>query len=81
MNDPGCEELAGFPVAVFSTTANSWIDSGAFLENMKHVNEFVAKKQLQPPVVMFVDGHLTHISLIQVGILPQKKDYLVLFAA
>jgi len=75
VNDPRCVERAGFPIAVYSTTANGWIESGAFLEYMKTVNEFVTKKQLQPPVVMFVDEHLTHISLIQVILFDAVKSW------
>ena len=36
--------LADFPEAVYSTTANGWMDSGAVLEYMKTVYEFVTTK-------------------------------------
>jgi len=56
-------ELSGFPDAIYSTTPNGWMDSSAFLEYVKQIDAFVENKGIRKPVILFVDGHSTHICL------------------
>jgi len=55
--------LSGFPDAIYSTTPNGWMDSAAFLEYVKQIDAFVDNKGIRKPVILFVDGHSTHICL------------------
>jgi len=55
--------LSGFPDAIYSTTPNSWVDSAAFLAYVKQIDAFVDNKGIRKPIILFVDGHSTHLCL------------------
>ncbi|KAH3701598.1 hypothetical protein DPMN_076587 [Dreissena polymorpha] len=42
--------LAGFSEAVYTTTANGWMNRSAFLEYIKVIDRFVIDKNIQKPV-------------------------------
>ncbi|XP_060791261.1 homeobox and leucine zipper encoding b isoform X2 [Neoarius graeffei] len=55
--------LSDFPEAIYGHTDDGWMDSDLFFEFLKHFVKFVEEKHIQFPVILFVDGHSTHISL------------------
>ncbi|XP_053406593.1 uncharacterized protein LOC128559316 [Mercenaria mercenaria] len=55
--------IQGFPEAIYGQTSNGWMDSELFVEFLKHFNTFVIEKCIQKPVILYVDGHSTHMSL------------------
>ena len=52
-----------FPEAIYGQTPSGWMDSELFVEFLKHVNAFVAEQSIQKPIILYVDGHSTHLSL------------------
>lgn len=55
--------LSGFPEATYSTTPNGWMDSETFVEFLKQLFTFAKQKEIKFPIILFVDGHSTHMSL------------------
>ena len=58
--DIGVEE---FPEAIYGHSDNGWMDSPLFVAFLEHLDNFVTEKQITRPVLLFVDGHSTHMSL------------------
>ena len=55
--------LSGFPGAIYGHSANGWMDGDLFTSFVHHFHEYVKSQGIQLPVILFVDGHSTHISL------------------
>lgn len=55
--------LSGFPEAIYGHSANGWMDGELFTSFVNHFHEYVMSKNIPLPVILFVDGHSTHISL------------------
>jgi hypothetical protein len=55
--------IESFPEAIYGHTDNEWMDSALFLSFLKELNCFVTSKSITKPVLLFVDGHSTHMSL------------------
>ena len=53
--------LSGFPEATYAATKNGWMDSDTFVEFLKSLYPFGKSQNIQFPVLLFVDGHSTHI--------------------
>ena len=53
----------GFPEARYATTKAGWMDSDTFLAFLEMLHEFVKAQKIELPVLLFVDGHSTHLSL------------------
>ncbi|XP_060583014.1 uncharacterized protein LOC132739337 [Ruditapes philippinarum] len=58
------DALSGFPEAIYGHSANGWMDSDLFLSFLREFNAFVDDKSIHKPVILFVDGHSTHISRV-----------------
>ena len=54
--------LASFPEAIYAATPNGWKDSSTFVHFLQAVTDFLEKKQISTPVLLFVDGHSTHLT-------------------
>ena len=55
--------ISGFEEAVYGHTDNGWMDSGLFVEFLVHLVEFAKGKGITFPILLFVDGHSTHMTL------------------
>lgn len=55
--------LDGFQDALYAVTKNGWMDSEAFVDFLSHLVKYAKAKEIQFPVILFVDGHSTHMSL------------------
>jgi hypothetical protein len=55
--------IGEFPDAIYGMSDNGWMDSQLFLSFLHHLDVFIGQKQIQRPVILFVDGHSTHMSL------------------
>ena len=55
--------LEGFEDALYAVTKNGWMDSEAFVDFLKHHVEFAKAEKIKFPIILFVDGHSTHLSL------------------
>ena len=55
--------LDGFPEARYETTIAGWMDSDTYLVFLEMLHEFVKAQKTELPVLLFVDGHSTHLSL------------------
>ena len=54
--------MEGFPDALFGCSENGWMDSELFCSFLKYFVAFVKEKQISFPVILFVDGHSTHMT-------------------
>ena len=55
--------LAGFQEATYTATQNRWMDSATFVAFLKSLFSFVKLKEIPLPIILFVDGHSTHMTL------------------
>lgn len=55
--------LVGFPKATYACTSNGWMDLSTFVAYLQSLHDFVRSKQIMLPVLLFVDGHSTHMTL------------------
>lgn len=55
--------LEGFQDALYAVTKNGWMDSDAFVDFLKHLVAYAKSKEIRFPIILFVDGHSTHMSL------------------
>ncbi|XP_033753176.1 uncharacterized protein LOC117336676 [Pecten maximus] len=55
--------IADFPDAIFGQTDSGWMDSDLFVAFLEHFVKFVKEKGIEFPVILFVDGHSTHMTL------------------
>lgn len=60
LRDTGME---GFPEAIYGVSNKGWMDSDLFLQFLQHFIAFVTEKCITLPVLLFIDGYSTHISL------------------
>ena len=51
-----------FPEAFYGTTENGWMTMQAWNDWLYHFNEFVNSRQIQKPVVLFVDHYGVHVN-------------------
>ena len=58
--DSGIHE---FPEAIYGQTVNGWMDSELFVEFLKHLDAYIKEHSIPKPVILYVDGHSTHMSL------------------
>ena len=54
--------MEGFDDAYFQNTPNGWINKEVFLSFLRHV--FIPNLNCRKPVVLFINGHSSHRSLI-----------------
>ena len=59
LRDVGIEN---YPDAIYGKSANGWMDSPLFATFLDHFSSFVDSKNIPKPVILFVDGHSTHLS-------------------
>ncbi|XP_069109467.1 uncharacterized protein [Argopecten irradians] len=57
--DTGIKE---FPEAIYAHSENGWMDKELFLSFLAVFNSFVEEKTIEKPVILFVDGHSTHMT-------------------
>ena len=57
--DSGIHE---FPEANYGQTVNGWMDSELFVEFLKHLDAYIKEHSIPKPVILYVDGHSTHVS-------------------
>ena len=55
--------LSGFPEASYATTKNGWMDTETFVAYLGTLVNFAMENDIQFPILFFVDGHSTHVSL------------------
>lgn len=55
--------LSSFTEAIFGQTENGWMDADLFVAFLEHFLHFVKSKSIPFPVILFVDGHATHMTL------------------
>ena len=55
--------MTGFPEAVYGHTDNGWMDSDLFVAFLVNLVEFAKGKGITFPILLFVDGHSTHMTL------------------
>ena len=55
--------IDAFQDALYGHSDNGWIDSKLFYGFLKHVKLFIDAKGIKTPILLFVDGHSTHMSL------------------
>ncbi|XP_060596078.1 uncharacterized protein LOC132750148 [Ruditapes philippinarum] len=51
-----------FPDAIYGNSANGWMDTDLFVAFLQHFSAFIDAKCINKPVLLFVNGHSTHIS-------------------
>lgn len=60
LRDTGME---GFPEAIYGVSNKGWMDSDLFIHFLQHFIVFVKERSIALPVILFIDGYSTHISL------------------
>lgn len=55
--------LSGFPDAIYATTKNGWMDTETFVAYLEKIVEYAKSLSVDFPIIIFVDGHSTHMSL------------------
>ena len=55
--------LEGFPEAIYGHSASGWMDSELFATFLEHFLQFVKSNNIHLPVMLFIDGHCTHLTL------------------
>lgn len=55
--------LAGFEEVIYGHSTNGWMDSILFLTWLNELLMWLKKISIPLPVVLFVDGHSTHVTL------------------
>lgn len=65
--------LSGFEEAIFGMTKNGWMDSELFLSFLEHFDSYLIEKKINRPVILFVDGHSTHMSLPAANFCSEKS--------
>ncbi|XP_053392934.1 uncharacterized protein LOC128555225 [Mercenaria mercenaria] len=54
--------IEAFPTAIYGHTHNGWMDSELFVAFLEHFSSYVDHENIPKPVLLFVDGHSTHMS-------------------
>lgn len=54
--------IQGFPQAHYGVTESGWMNSEMFCSFLSHLNDHVCAERIPKPVILFVDGHRSHIS-------------------
>lgn len=75
--DSGIHE---FTEAIYGHTANGWMDSALFVEFIRHLNDFIETQAIPKPVILYVDGHSTHV-FGSCHLLPRESDNPLLSAS
>lgn len=65
--------LSGFEEAIFGMTKNGWMDSELFLSFLEHFDSYLIEKKINRPVILFVDGHSTRMSLPAANFCSEKS--------
>jgi hypothetical protein len=55
--------LSGFPESIYATIKNGWMDTDTFVAYVEKLVEFANTENIEFPIILFVDGHSTHMSL------------------
>ncbi len=55
--------LGDFADALYGVSETGWMTSELFLSYLQHLSAFASAKQIARPIVVYVDGHSTHITL------------------
>ncbi|XP_052221831.1 uncharacterized protein LOC127838248 [Dreissena polymorpha] len=55
--------IGEFPDAIYGMSDNGWMDRQLSLSFLHHLDDFIGQKQIPNPVILFVDGHSTHMNL------------------
>ncbi|XP_053400574.1 uncharacterized protein LOC128557324 [Mercenaria mercenaria] len=55
--------LNGFMEAIYAATENGWMDSETFVAIVRTVEEYAKAQEIRFPIILFVDGDFTHMSL------------------
>lgn len=55
--------IEDFPEALYGHSSNGWMDSSLFVEFLRHFTHTLKDNNIPTPVLLFADGHSTHISL------------------
>ena len=50
-----------FPDAYYTVTENGWMDRDSFFEFIVYFDAFVSKLGIMRPVILWIDGHTSHI--------------------
>lgn len=53
----------GFPGATYGSTKTGWMVQDEFLAWITIFNNYIDEMQIQKPVLLFVDGHVSHVGL------------------
>ena len=69
--------MNGPPNAAYNTTKSGWMDQDSFTAWVKWFNEYLTRNKIQKPVVLFMDGCTSHISLIIVEEAKSHQIFLV----
>ena len=54
--------MEDFEEAIHGQSLNGWMDSELFLTYLAHFHKFIVDKHIPKPVILFVDGHSTHMT-------------------
>ena len=52
-----------FPEAIYTQTENGWMDADSFFEFICYFDAWVKKLKIVRPVILWVDGHLSHLAV------------------
>ncbi len=52
-----------FDVAYRALTPNGWMDQDTFVLFLERVDQFIEELKIKKPVILFFDGHISHMSL------------------
>ena len=51
-----------FPEVIYTQTENGWMDTDSFFEFICYFNAWVKKLKIVHPVILWVDGHMSHLT-------------------
>ncbi|XP_069133297.1 uncharacterized protein [Argopecten irradians] len=54
--------LEAFPGAIYALSENGWMDQDLFVSFLEHFYMFVDDVNIEEPVILFIDGHSTHMT-------------------
>lgn len=57
------EVIEEFTEATYGHTPSGWMDSDMFIAFLEDFNKYVTEQNIPKPVILFVDGHSTHMTL------------------
>ena len=54
--------MQNFEEAIYASTKKGWMDSETFLSWAEHFSEYLSVNSIRRPVILFLDGHSSHLS-------------------